>query len=87
MLKGVIKKKKESKQGLGNFLEILFDEMEKDGTNLDIDRAVNLIFTFFILAQETTPGIVAATVKLVADNPDVMEELKVLGFTYQIFIC
>ncbi|CDY66634.1 BnaA03g58050D [Brassica napus] len=29
-----------------------------------------------ILSQETTPGILAATVKLVADHPDVMEELK-----------
>ncbi|CAE6195901.1 unnamed protein product [Arabidopsis arenosa] len=76
LLKGLIQKKKESKQGLGDFLDILFDEMEKDGAVLDIDRAVNLIFTFFILSQETTPGIVAATVKLVADNPDVMEELK-----------
>lgn len=51
--------------------------MKKDGAALDIDRAVNLIFTFFILSQETTHGILAATVKLVADHPDVMEELKV----------
>lgn len=61
-------------------MDILFDEMEKDGAVLDIDRAVNLIFTFFILSQDTTPRIVAATVKLVADNPDVMEELKVFFF-------
>lgn len=77
LLKGVIQKKNASKEGLGDFLDILFDEMKKDGASLDIDRAVNLIFTFFILSQETTPGILAATVKLVDDHPDVMEELKV----------
>ncbi|KAL0890306.1 hypothetical protein Bca101_014289 [Brassica carinata] len=70
------KEKNTSKAGLGDFLDILFDEMKKDGAALDIDRAVNLIFTFFILSQETTPGILAATVKLVADHPNVMEELK-----------
>lgn len=58
--------------------------MGKDDAVLDIDRAVNLIFTFFILSQETTLGIVAATVKLVADNPDVMEEWFCV-FTYQSF--
>lgn len=81
----MIQKKNESKQGLGDFLDILFDEMGKDGAVLDIDRAINLIFTFFILAQETTPGILAATVKLVADHPDVMEELKVFFFTLESF--
>lgn len=63
--------------GLGN----IFDEMEKDGAALDIDRAVNLIFTFFILSQETTPGVLGAVVNLVADHPSVMEELQVL-FSY-----
>ncbi|KFK23690.1 hypothetical protein AALP_AAs50902U000800 [Arabis alpina] len=76
LLKDLIQKKSKSKEGLGHFLDILFDEMEKDGAVLDIDRAVNLIFTFSILSQETTPAILAATVKLIADNPDVMEELK-----------
>ncbi|CAH8276573.1 unnamed protein product [Arabidopsis lyrata] len=59
-------------------LDIIFDEMEKDGAALDIDRAVNLIFTFFILSQETTPGVLGAVVKLVADHPSVMEELQVI---------
>ncbi|CAH8391173.1 unnamed protein product [Eruca vesicaria subsp. sativa] len=76
LLKGLIQEKNTSKEGLGDFLEILFDEMKKDSAALDIDKAVNLIFTFFILSQETTPGILAATVKLVADHPNVMEELK-----------
>ncbi|ESQ55997.1 hypothetical protein EUTSA_v10025084mg [Eutrema salsugineum] len=76
LLKAVIEKKKASKEGLGDFLDIIFDEMEKDGAALDVDRAVNLIFTFFILSQETTPGVLAAIVKLVADNPNVMEELQ-----------
>ncbi|CAH2079066.1 unnamed protein product [Thlaspi arvense] len=64
LLKGLIQKKNASKEGLGDFL--------------DIDRAVDLILTFFIISQETTPTILGATVKLVADNPDVMEELKVI---------
>ena len=72
----MILKKKASKEGLGDFLDIIFDEMEKDGTALDIDKAVNLIFVFFILSQETTPGVQGAVVKLVADHPSVMEELQ-----------
>ncbi|KAG7542811.1 Cytochrome P450, partial [Arabidopsis thaliana x Arabidopsis arenosa] len=78
LLTALILKKKASKEGLGDFLDIIFDEMEKDGAALDIDRAVNLIFTFFILSQETTPGVLGAVVKLVADHPSVMEELQVI---------
>ncbi|KAL9817580.1 putative cytochrome P450 [Arabidopsis thaliana] len=76
LLKALILKKIVSKEGLGDFLDIIFDEMEKDGAALDIDKAVNLIFVFFILSQETTPGVQGAVVKLVADHPSVMEELQ-----------
>ncbi|ESQ55995.1 hypothetical protein EUTSA_v10027495mg [Eutrema salsugineum] len=76
LLKALIQKKQASKEVLGEFLDVIFDEMEKDGTALDIDRAVNLIFTFSLLSQETTPGILGAILKLVADRPSVMQELQ-----------
>ncbi|ESQ55986.1 hypothetical protein EUTSA_v10027045mg, partial [Eutrema salsugineum] len=34
------------------------------------------IFTFFVIANETTPGVLAATVKLINDNPKVKQELQ-----------
>ncbi|XP_010528790.1 PREDICTED: cytochrome P450 708A2-like [Tarenaya hassleriana] len=75
ILKELVRRKEESKEGLGDFLDIVFGEMDRGGA-LDIQKAVDLIFTFFVVAQETTPGILAATVKLIAGRSDVMQELQ-----------
>lgn len=41
-----------------------------------IDNAIEYIYTLFLLANETTPQILAATIKLISDNPKVMQELQ-----------
>ncbi|KAL9817599.1 putative cytochrome P450 superfamily [Arabidopsis thaliana] len=43
---------------------------------MSFENAIEYIYTFFLIANETTPGILAATVKLISDHPKVMKELQ-----------
>jgi len=71
LLKETILKKRASGEELGEFFKIIFEGAE----TMSVDNAIEYIYTLFLLANETTPRILAATIKLISDNPKVMKEL------------
>ncbi|KAL0890304.1 hypothetical protein Bca101_014287 [Brassica carinata] len=72
LLKKMILNKRASGEEFGEFFKIIFAEKEK----MSIENAIEYIYTFFLVANETTPRILAATVKLISENPEVMNELR-----------
>lgn len=73
-------KKRELGEELGEFLDIIFREMEREGETVSLDSVVEYVYTFFLIAHEIAPGIIASTVKLISDHPEVMKELQVHQF-------
>ncbi|CAN7080949.1 unnamed protein product [Brassica oleracea var. botrytis] len=76
LLKETVLKKRASGEELGEFFKIIFGETEGGSEKMSIENAIEYIFTFFVIANETTPGVLAATVKLINDNPKVKQELQ-----------
>ncbi|KAH0935027.1 hypothetical protein HID58_012144 [Brassica napus] len=76
LLKETVLKKRASGEELGEFFKIIFGETEGGSKKMSIENAIEYIFTFFVIANETTPGVLAATVKLINDNPRVKQELQ-----------
>lgn len=77
VLKETILKKRASGEELGEVFKIIFGKMDAGGAEtMSIEKAIEYIFTLFLLANETTPGVLAATIKLISDNPKVMQELQ-----------
>ncbi|CAE5963031.1 unnamed protein product [Arabidopsis arenosa] len=72
LLKETVLKKRASGEEFGEFFKIIFGGAE----TMSIDNAIEYIYTLFLLANETTPRILAATIKLISDNPKVMQELQ-----------
>lgn len=76
LLKETVLKKRAAGEELGEFFKIIFGEREGGSETMSIENAIEYIFTFFVIANETTPGVLAATVKLINDNPKVKLELQ-----------
>ncbi|CAE6194604.1 unnamed protein product [Arabidopsis arenosa] len=76
LIKEMVLKKRASGEEFGEFFKIIFGEMEGGEGKMSVENAIEYIYTFFLIANETTPGILAATVKLISDHPKVMEELN-----------
>uniref|UniRef100_M4D8I2 Cytochrome P450 n=2 Tax=Brassica campestris TaxID=3711 RepID=M4D8I2_BRACM len=76
LLKETVLKKRASGEELGEFFKIIFGETEGGSKKMSIENAIEYIFTFFVIANETTPGVLAATVKLINDKPRVKQELQ-----------
>ncbi|KFK35547.1 hypothetical protein AALP_AA4G004900 [Arabis alpina] len=60
----------------GDFMEIMIDEVEKEGDTVNEERSVELILSLLIASYETTSTMTAITVKFIAENPKVLMELK-----------
>ncbi|CAN7009214.1 hypothetical protein IGI04_011262 [Brassica rapa subsp. trilocularis] len=76
LLKEVVLKKRASGEEFGEFFKIIFGENERGKEKMSVENAINYIYTFFLIANETTPRILAATVKLISEKPRVMQELQ-----------
>nr|VDC75634.1 unnamed protein product [Brassica rapa] len=76
ILKETVLKKRASGEELGEFFKTLLGEMEGGEEKISVESAIEFIFIFFLIANEATPSVLAATVKLISDNPKVMQELK-----------
>ena len=76
ILKETVLKKRASGEELGEFFKTLLGEMEGEEEKISVESAIEFIFIFFLIANEATPSVLAATVKLISDNPKVMQELK-----------
>ena len=76
LLKETVLKKRASGEQFEEFFKIIFGEIEGGSQTMSIEEAIEYIFTLFVLANETTPAVLAATVKLINDNPKVKQELR-----------
>lgn len=76
LLKETVLKKIASGDEFGEFFKIIFGEMKGGKEKMSIENAIEYIYAFFPVANETTPRIVATIVKLISENPKVMEELR-----------
>ncbi|VVB01075.1 unnamed protein product [Arabis nemorensis] len=77
ILKETVMKKRASGEEFGEFFKTIFTENEGGKESImNVEKAVDYIYTFFLIANETTPRILAATVKLISQNPQVMQELQ-----------
>ncbi|CAN6817219.1 hypothetical protein Bca4012_003310 [Brassica carinata] len=76
LLKEVVLKKRASGEEFGEFFKIIFGENERGKEKMSVENAINYIYTFFLIANETTPRILAATVKLISEKPRIMQELQ-----------
>ncbi|CAA7017259.1 unnamed protein product [Microthlaspi erraticum] len=76
ILKDTVFKRRASGEDLGEFFSVMFGDMEGGAVKISVEEAVEYIFIFFLISNESTPNVLAATVKLISDNPKVMQELK-----------
>ncbi|CAH2079063.1 unnamed protein product [Thlaspi arvense] len=76
ILKETVLKKRASGEEFGEFFKMIFGEMERGGETMSLENVIEYIFTLFLVANETTPSVLVATLKLISDNPKVMQELK-----------
>ncbi|CAN8275089.1 unnamed protein product [Cochlearia groenlandica] len=76
ILKETVSKKRASGEDFGEFFKIIFGEKEGGKEKMSVENTIEYIYTFFLIANETTPRILAATTKLISENPKVMKELK-----------
>ncbi|KFK33811.1 hypothetical protein AALP_AA5G063100 [Arabis alpina] len=76
ILKEMVLKKRASGEEFGEFFKIIFGEIEGREETMSVKKVIEYIFTFFLVANETTPGVIAATIKLISDNPRVKQEMQ-----------
>jgi len=76
VLKETVLKKRASGEELGDFFKTIFGDTERGVKTISLESATEYIFTLFLLANETTPAVLAATIKLISDHPKVMQELQ-----------
>ncbi|KAG2239175.1 hypothetical protein Bca52824_090035 [Brassica carinata] len=71
LLKETVLKKRALGEEFGEFFKII-----GGSETMSIEEAIEYIFIFFLIGYETTPGALAATIKLINDNPKVKQELQ-----------
>nr|QWK52376.1 cytochrome P450 708A1 [Isatis tinctoria] len=80
MIKGMFEERREEASSndlrYGDFMEIMIDEVKKEGDTVNEERSVELILSLLIASFETTSTMTAITVKFIAENPKVLMELK-----------
>ncbi|KFK23689.1 hypothetical protein AALP_AAs50902U000700 [Arabis alpina] len=76
ILKETVLKKRASGEEFGEFFKIIYGEIEGRDETMTVEEVIEYIFIFFLIANETTPGVIAATIKLISNNLKVKEELQ-----------
>lgn len=79
LIKEALKKRKESREKHGDFLDTLLEEMEKEGSIYDEASVINLLLTIGVISKDTTSVATALMVNLLFKNPKVLTELKVIS--------
>lgn len=77
LMKDIYARRKTSREKYDDFLETTLDELEKEGSLVNEDVIVSLIFTLSGITQDTTSKAICMVVKFVSENPKVLVELKV----------
>ncbi|CAN8298164.1 unnamed protein product [Cochlearia groenlandica] len=78
LIKDVYMKRKESREEYkyDDFLETTLEELEKEGSLVNDDVLVTLIFSLSSITQDTTSKATCMVVKFLSENPKVLQELK-----------
>nr|UAK14950.1 cytochrome P450 70815v2 [Iberis amara] len=70
------KKRRETKEKYGDFLDTMLDNLDKDDSLLTEDSAQSLVFFLYFASHESTSTTTSLTVKLLSKHPRVLQELK-----------
>nr|QWK52290.1 cytochrome P450 702A2-2 [Isatis tinctoria] len=76
IIKKTVLSKRASGDEFGEFFKIIFGETEGGKEKMSVEDAVEYIYTIFVISNETTPRMIATTLKLINENPKVMQELQ-----------
>ncbi|VVB13291.1 unnamed protein product [Arabis nemorensis] len=76
LMKDIYMTRKTSREKYDDFLNTAIEEIEKDGSLVNDDVIVSLIFTLLCITQDTTSKATCMAVKFVSENPKVLAELK-----------
>ncbi|CAA7032009.1 unnamed protein product [Microthlaspi erraticum] len=76
LIKDVYTRRKTSREKHDDFLETTIEELEKEGSFVNENVLVSLIFTLSCITQDTTSKATCMAVKFVSENPKVLAELK-----------
>ncbi|CAA7045213.1 unnamed protein product [Microthlaspi erraticum] len=76
VMKDALKRRKESREKQGDFLNTMLEELEKEDSIFDQGSAIELIFLLSFVTREGTSGCTALAVKFISKNPKVLAELK-----------
>uniref|UniRef100_M4EGN4 Uncharacterized protein n=1 Tax=Brassica campestris TaxID=3711 RepID=M4EGN4_BRACM len=81
LLKEAVLKKRALGEELGKFFKIICGEKEEGKAKMSVEEKINITYIhFFLIANQTTPRILAATVKLISEKLRVMREhARILG--------
>lgn len=77
LIKDVYTSRITSREKYNDFLETALEELEKEGSSVNEDVIVSLIFTLSGITQDTTSKAICMVVKFISENPKVLVELKV----------
>ncbi|KAL0783978.1 hypothetical protein Bca101_000223 [Brassica carinata] len=76
LIKDVYTSRITSREKYNDFLETALEELEKEGSSVNEDVIVSLIFTLSGITQDTTSKAICMVVKFISENPKVLVELK-----------
>ncbi|XP_048607766.1 cytochrome P450 708A2 [Brassica napus] len=76
LIKDVYTRRITSREKYNDFLETALEELEKEGSSVNEDVVVSLIFTLSGITQDTTSKAICMVVKFISENPKVLVELK-----------
>ncbi|KAH0886001.1 hypothetical protein HID58_062097 [Brassica napus] len=79
LIKEALKKRKESREKHGDFLDTLLEDMEKEDSIYDEASVINLLLIIGVVSKDTTSVATALMVNLLSKNPKVLAELKVIN--------
>lgn len=78
MVRDVYTRRKTSREKYDDFLDKAIEELEKEGSFVNEDDIVTLIFSLSCVAQELTSKATCLAVKFLSENQKVLAELKVI---------
>ncbi|KFK26104.1 hypothetical protein AALP_AA8G203400 [Arabis alpina] len=76
LMKDIYMRRKTSKEKYDDFLNTAMEELGKDGSLVNDDVIISLIFTLLCITQDTTSKATCMALKFVSENPKVLAELK-----------
>ncbi|KAJ4911651.1 Cytochrome P450 superfamily protein [Raphanus sativus] len=76
LMKDIYVRRKTSREKYDDFLQTTLEELDKEGSLVNEDVIVSLIFTLCCITQDTTSKAACMAVKFVSENPKVLAELK-----------